>query len=66
MDHKGQHVGDEPFMFWDKSVAEAEKGKGKSVTQNAAGQILNVWLNQKVFSEPHPVIPTIWTQLLYS
>lgn len=25
MDHKGQHVGDEPFMFWDKSVAEAER-----------------------------------------
>lgn len=22
MNHKGQHVGDEPFMFWDKSVAE--------------------------------------------
>lgn len=65
MDHKGQHVGDEPFMFWDKSVAEAEREGGKRGIEIAAGQILNVWLNQKVFSEPHPEILTIWTELPY-
>lgn len=27
MDHKGQHVGDEPFMFWDKSPAEAGRAE---------------------------------------
>lgn len=46
-----------------RSWSREGEGRVGGGRKSAAGQILNVWLNQKVFSEPHQEIPTIWTQL---